>query len=59
MFFVYEQYEEEIDGMAEILLIFTRAVMGFLLKYLPVPVASLLGTDEILHEDDDHAHSKG
>ncbi|XP_074340702.1 3beta-hydroxysteroid-dehydrogenase/decarboxylase isoform X2 [Apium graveolens] len=52
LFFVYEQYEEEIDGIAEILLIFTRAVMGFLLKNLPVPLASLLGTDEILHEDD-------
>lgn len=57
-FFVYEQYEEEIDGIAEILLNFTRALMGFLLKNLPVPVASLLGTNEILHEDDDPAHPK-
>ncbi|KAK1379366.1 3beta-hydroxysteroid-dehydrogenase/decarboxylase [Heracleum sosnowskyi] len=58
LFFVYEQYEEEIDGIAEILLNFTRALMGFLLKNLPVPVASLLGTNEILHEDDDPPHSK-
>lgn len=58
MFFIYEQYEEEIEGIAEILLNFTRAVMGFLLKNLPVPVASLLFTDEILHEDDDPAHLK-
>lgn len=57
-FFVYEQYEEEIDGIAEILLNFTRALMGFLLKNLPVPVASLLGTNEILHEDNDPAHPK-
>lgn len=58
LFFVYEQYEEEIDGIAELLLNFTRAFMGFLLKYLPVPVASLLGTNEILGEDDEPAHSK-
>lgn len=57
-FFVYEQYEEEIDGIAEIFFNFTRALVGFVLKNLPVPVASLIGTDEILHEDDDPEHSK-
>lgn len=61
MFFVYEQYEEEIDGIAEILLNLTRALTGFMLKNLPVSVAYILGTHEIMHENDendDPAHFK-
>ncbi|WOH12490.1 hypothetical protein DCAR_0831994 [Daucus carota subsp. sativus] len=61
LFFVYEQYEEEIDGIAEILLNLTRALTGFMLKNLPVSVAYILGTHEIMHENnenDDPAHFK-
>ncbi|KAM7486788.1 hypothetical protein LguiA_002797 [Lonicera macranthoides] len=41
-FFVYEQYEEEIDGVAKDLFYCTRRVAGLLTRNVPVYVTSLL-----------------
>lgn len=51
-FFVYEQYEEEIDGIAEFLLNITRAAVTLLLRNLPLSVASLLSSNDMLHLDE-------
>ncbi|XP_027119612.1 3beta-hydroxysteroid-dehydrogenase/decarboxylase isoform X1 [Coffea arabica] len=42
VFFIYEQYEEEIDGAVTSLLIHTRKAGGWLLMNLPSPMVSLL-----------------
>uniref|UniRef100_A0A2P2L7G7 Reticulon-like protein n=1 Tax=Rhizophora mucronata TaxID=61149 RepID=A0A2P2L7G7_RHIMU len=46
-FFIYEQYESEIDGLVNILFNNTK---GFLRKYLPASIASFLENNGILHK---------
>ncbi|KAF7131653.1 hypothetical protein RHSIM_Rhsim09G0022400 [Rhododendron simsii] len=42
MFFVYQQYEEEIDGIAKVLMITTKEAMGLVMNNLPAPLTSFL-----------------
>uniref|UniRef100_A0A5B6ZX06 Reticulon-like protein n=1 Tax=Davidia involucrata TaxID=16924 RepID=A0A5B6ZX06_DAVIN len=50
-FFVYEQYEEEIDGIVKFLFNSMKVTMGLLMRNLPVSVASILRNCQILHEE--------
>ncbi|CAK9148604.1 unnamed protein product [Ilex paraguariensis] len=48
--FVYEQYEEEIDGIATFLFKSVRKALGLLMKNLPMPVASFLCSSGMLQK---------
>ena len=50
-FFVYEQYESEIDGLGKHLFKSVKELAGLLKKNLPHSVASILSNDTILRED--------
>ncbi|XP_028111693.1 3beta-hydroxysteroid-dehydrogenase/decarboxylase isoform X2 [Camellia sinensis] len=57
-FFVYEQYEEEIDGIVNFLLNAMRTAMVLLMDNLPVSVTSFLRNTEMLHENRNCAMEK-
>jgi hypothetical protein len=42
VFFVYEQYESEIDGLADILITISKEFVVYLMRNLPVSVSRLL-----------------
>ncbi|PON31205.1 Hopanoid-associated sugar epimerase, partial [Parasponia andersonii] len=50
-FFVYEQYESEIDGVAKLLYSCVKELMGLLKRNLPPSVASVLCNSKIPHQD--------
>ncbi|KAJ4723544.1 Reticulon-like protein [Melia azedarach] len=49
-FFVYEQYEPEIDGLAKFLFNYIKIPKEMLINNLPAPVMSFLHNYKILHE---------
>ncbi|GFY81356.1 hypothetical protein Acr_01g0011650 [Actinidia rufa] len=53
-FFVYEQYEAEMDGIVKILLIVMKEATGLLMNNLPVYVTSFLHNSETLNESERH-----
>ncbi|KAK9288132.1 hypothetical protein L1049_016580 [Liquidambar formosana] len=57
-FFVYEQYEEEIDGLAKILYDGMKNLMGLLKRNIPASMASFLQNYKILHQDKGHTTVK-
>lgn len=42
LFFVYQQYEEEIDGIAKVVMIATKEAMGLMMHSLPASLTSFL-----------------
>ncbi|XP_022761619.1 3beta-hydroxysteroid-dehydrogenase/decarboxylase isoform X2 [Durio zibethinus] len=50
-FFVYEQYESEIDGIGEVLFYGIMESKGLLLRTLPASITSFLQNYNILHEE--------
>lgn len=57
-FFVYEQYEEEIDGIVNFLLNAMGTAMELLMDNLPVCVTSFLHNTKMLHENRNRAMEK-
>ncbi|AES89018.2 putative 3-beta-hydroxysteroid-4-alpha-carboxylate 3-dehydrogenase (decarboxylating) [Medicago truncatula] len=53
VFFVYEQYESEIDGLVDILITISKEFMVYLMRNLPVSVSRLL------HYGDNFQHYQG
>ncbi|KAK6914533.1 3-beta hydroxysteroid dehydrogenase/isomerase, partial [Dillenia turbinata] len=56
-FYVYEQYEEEIDGIAKLLFVLVKKSMELIMKSLPASVGSNLPND-MLHEENAHSGKK-
>ncbi|KAA8527274.1 hypothetical protein F0562_034629 [Nyssa sinensis] len=50
-FFVYEQYEEEIDGISKIFSNGVKEARGLLMRNLPMSMASILLNCKVLHEE--------
>ncbi|KAI8002371.1 3beta-hydroxysteroid-dehydrogenase/decarboxylase isoform 3 [Camellia lanceoleosa] len=57
-FFVYEQYEEEIDGIVNFLVNAMGTAMELLMDNLPVCVTSFLRNTKMLHENRNRAMEK-
>ncbi|RZC80576.1 hypothetical protein C5167_043156 [Papaver somniferum] len=51
-FFVYEQYEDEIDRVAEVSFMAIKSTMGLVMRNLPAPIISILDKHQILCSDE-------
>ncbi|MCL7045521.1 hypothetical protein MKW94_022625 [Papaver nudicaule] len=51
-FFVYEQYEDEIDRVAKVSFMAIKSIMGLVMRRLPAPIISILDKYQILCSDE-------
>ncbi|OMO68021.1 3-beta hydroxysteroid dehydrogenase/isomerase [Corchorus capsularis] len=49
-FFVYEQYESEMDGLGKVLFCISMESKGLLLSFLPDSITSFLGNNKTVHQ---------
>ena len=57
-FFVYEQYEEEMDGLAEVLFDSIKKSKRLLMRNLPAPLVSFLCNRDALPDDEGFTMAK-